>query len=297
MTNEHRVQGDVVHGDELCIRDPGGDGRVTVADTDSDHAPPHDPDAVDRMLAPVADALMTAARLRTGEAVLDIGCGCGATTLLAGNAVGPDGRVDGVDLTPEMLGIARTRLGRVGLGNAAFVEADAQAHPFVARYDAAISRFGTMFFDDPVAAFANIRRALRPGGRLCIATWQPLEANAWLVIPGAALLQWITLPDLDGGGPGMFAQSDPAVATATLHDAGYQDVDIAPVKLALPFGADAAAATDLLADLGVGRAVLDAVPVDARPSALSAVQAALADHADAHGVRLGAAVLLTTATA
>jgi SAM-dependent methyltransferase len=154
-----------------------------------------------------------------------------------------------------------------------------------------------MFFDDPIAAFTNIRDALRPGGRLCIATWQPLDANAWLVIPGAALLAWITLPDLDGNGPGMFSQSDPATVTATLAAAGWTNIDVTPTKLALPMGRDATHAAARLSDTGVGRAALDAVPAEQRPAALESVRDALAVHDTDDGVHLGAAVLITTATA
>jgi SAM-dependent methyltransferase len=190
-----------------------------------------------------------------------------------------------------------SRLALSGLSNVSFVEADAQTFPFAAGYDVAISRFGTMFFDDPVAAFTNMRNALRPGGRLCLATWQPLEANAWLVLPGAALLRWITLPDVSDGGPGMFAQSAPDAVSATLRDAGYTTIEVAPVKVALPLGRNAAEATDRLADTGVGRAALNALPDETRPAALTAVETALADHGDTDGVRLGAAILVTTATA
>jgi ubiquinone/menaquinone biosynthesis C-methylase UbiE len=297
--NEQSTRADVVHGDELCIRDPGGDDRVVIAPTDDEHAPPSDPDALDEVFSPVADALLAAADLRPWRwPVLDIGCGCGATTFAAADAINPNGSVDGIDMTEQVLDIARARQKQRGEGNTAFIQGDAQTFPFeLGYYDTAISRFGTMFFPDPVAAFINIRLGLRPGGRLCFATWQPLEANAWLVIPGAALLHWIELPDLSGGGPGMFAQSDPAVITKVLHEAGYTNIDVAPVKLALRFGADPAEATERLADIGTGRAVLAAIADDARAAALSAVRTALGDHTDATGVRLGAAILVTTATA
>lgn len=297
MNHEARTAVDVVHGHDLCIRDPGGDDRAHIPTTDADHSPPADPDGTDEMLAPVSEALFDAVDLRPGQTVLDIGCGSGATTLAAATAVDPGGSVHGVDLTAAMLDIARARLAASGLSNVSLVEGDVQADPLPRGVDVAISRFGTMFFDDPIAAFTNVREALRSGGRLCVATWQPLDANAWLVIPGAALLAWITLPDLDGDGPGMFSQSDPATVTATLDAAGWTDIDVTPTKLALPMGRDATHAAARLSDTGVGRAALDAVPAEQRPAALESVRDALALHCTDDGVHLGAAVLITTATA
>jgi ubiquinone/menaquinone biosynthesis C-methylase UbiE len=299
IVNEQHTRADVVHGDELCIRDPGGDDRVVIAPTDDEHAPPRDPDALDAVFAPVLDALLATADLRAPRStVLDIGCGCGAPTFAAADALSPHGTVDGIDITDQVLDIARARQEQSHRRDVTFIKGDAQTYHFErGRYDTAISRFGTMFFPDPVAAFANIRKGLRPGGRLYFATWQPLDANAWLVIPGAALLHWIELPDFSGSGPGMFAQSDAAVITNMLHDAGYTDVNVAPAKLALRFGADPAEATERLSDIGTGRAVLNAIPENTRAEAVSAVETALADHADATGVHLGAAILITTAIA
>jgi SAM-dependent methyltransferase len=296
MSGTIRTEPDADDTRVACIIDPGGRGRANVPVTDADHTPADDPDGLDRVMAPVADAVLATAALQRGEAVLDIGCGCGATIFLAADAVGPRGSVCGIDVTAAMLDIARTRLEIAGLTNVALVEADAQTHPFPGSFDVAISRFGTMFFDDSSAAFANIAHALRPGGRLCVATWQPLEANEWLVIPGAALLHWITLPDLSGGGPGMFAQSDPDIVTGILEDAGYVDIDAEPVRIGLPLGADPDDALDRLADTGVGRAALDAVPADQLPAARAAVREVVAGSAGADGIRLDAAVLIITAS-
>jgi SAM-dependent methyltransferase len=286
-------QGDAT--DEVCVLDPGGEGRANVPVTDADHSPADDPDAADRVMAPVADALFAAAGLITGEAVIDVGCGCGATTLRAAEAVGRDGSVYGIDVTEPMLAIAQRRLDSSGLTNVMLVQGDAQARVFPSTFDVAISRFGTMFFDDPVAAFANIGRGLRPDGRVCFATWQRLEANDWLAVPGAALLRWITIPDLSEGGPGMFAQSDADTITALLQEARYSEIELDPVRVMLPLGPNPDEAVERLADTGVGRAVLDAVTEPDRPAALAAVRAALAGHADAQGVRLGAAIWIITA--
>lgn len=291
-----RVAPEVVHGDDLCIRDPGGDDRARIDDT-ADHAPPSDPDALDAMLAPVDDVLLGTAGLQPGERVLDIGCGTGATALAAAAAVLPDGLVHGIDITPAGLAIARRRVNSTQLRHVTFTEADAQGTPLPTPADVAISRFGTMFFTDPVAAFTNIRSALRPGGRLCIATWQPLDMNAWLIVLGAALLPWITLPDVDGEGPGMFSQSDPSSIARVLEAAGFEQIDVRGEKLALTIGPTVEAAAARLSDTGVGRAALDAVPDEHRPDAMAAVHAALADHATETGVHLGAAIFITTAAA
>lgn len=257
---------------------------------DSGHRWVADADRRDRVLAPVAEALLAAAHLAPGEGVVDIGCGCGATTLAAARAVGPTGAVYGIDLSEPMLDVARRRAETSGLSNVTLVQGDVQTHRFPARSDVAISRFGTMFFADQVAALANIRHGLRPGGRLCLATWQPLEANDWLTIPGAALLRYGDLPDAETSGRTMFSQSDPDRITTMLHAAGFSDPRLEPVELSLVLGADAEEAVDYLATTGPGRAALDAMPTDRRPAALDAVRAALADHTGSDGVRLGAAI-------
>jgi ubiquinone/menaquinone biosynthesis C-methylase UbiE len=127
-----------------------------------------DPDQRDKVLAPVAEALFTAAGLAPGDAVLDIGCGCGATTLAAARAAGPAGSAFGIDLSEPMLDVARRRARDQAVTNAQFEQADAQTHALPASaFDVTISRFGTMFLADQVAAFTNIAAALRTGGRLC----------------------------------------------------------------------------------------------------------------------------------
>jgi SAM-dependent methyltransferase len=262
---------------------------------DSGHRWVADADRRDRVLAPVADALLGASCLAPGEVVVDIGCGCGATTLAAARAVGQSGAIVGIDLSEPMLGVARRRAEAGGPSNITLVPGDAQTFHFDGRSDTALSRFGTMFFADQVAALANIRRGLRPGGRLCIATWQALGANDWLMIPGAALLRYSALPDAEGSGRGMFAQSDPGEVARTMHAAGYADPLCESVTLTLALGVDPDEATDYLAGTGPGRAALDAVPEDQRPAALAAVRDALAEHVQPAGVCLGASIWIVTA--
>jgi SAM-dependent methyltransferase len=239
--------------------------------------------------------LLEAAELKPGQSVLDAGCGCGATTIDAARMVTPDGTAMGIDISEVMLSVANRRAAQSDRRNVSFVAADAQTYPFEpAQYDAAISRFGTMFFDDPVAAFANIGRALRPSGRICLVTWQPLAANDWLTIPGAALLEYGTLPEA-GDSPGMFAQSDPATMTNVLRSSGFGEINVTAQAVPLRLGKDPDEATDYLADTGMGRAVLATVPAHQQRAALDAVRNTLGQHQDNDGVVLNSGVLITTA--
>ena len=260
---------------------------------ESGHRWTADADRRDAVLAPVAEALLAAAQLTVGEDVLDVGCGCGITTLAAAAGVAP-GTATGLDLSEPMLDLARRRAQDDPV---MFLRADAQTHRFDAdAYDVMISRFGTMFFDDPIAAFTNLASAMRPAGRLCLATWQPLAANDWLLIPGAALLRYGSLPDTGDTAPGMFAQSDPVAVTEVLTAAGWQDVTVDAVTVTLRLGNDAADATDYMADTGVARAVIDTIDPADRDEAVLAVTQALEAHADAHGVRLDAGINLIRAS-
>jgi ubiquinone/menaquinone biosynthesis C-methylase UbiE len=268
MTDPNRAQHDAWNGDS---------GHRWVADA-------HRRDAV---LAPVADALLAAARLTAGEDVLDVGCGCGITTLAAAHAVAP-GTATGLDLSEPMLDLARQRTCEEP---ATFLQADAQTHRFDSNaYDIIISRFGTMFFDDPVAAFSNLATAMRPRGRMCLATWQPLAANDWLLVPGAVLVRYGSLPDTGGNAPGMFAQSDPIAVTEVLEAAGWSDITVDPVTVSLRLGSNAEDATDYLVDTGIARAVLDTIDPADRDEAIAAVTEALGEHDDGSGVRLDAGI-------
>jgi SAM-dependent methyltransferase len=252
-----------------------------------------DADGRDRVLEPVGEALLAAAQLRPGEDVLDVGCGCGAVTLAAAALVAP-GTVTGADLSATMLAVARERAGATP--GVTLLEADVQTDAFEPRFDVVLSRFGTMFFDDQVAAFTTIRGAVRPDGRLCLATWQPLEANDWLTVPGAALLERSPLPALDADdGPGMFGQSRPERVRSELAAAGWRDVAIEPVTLSLRLGTDAPRAAEYLTHTGMARRVLDSIPEAERPAAIATVTDALAAHESDAGVHLDAGIFLITA--
>lgn len=183
----------------------------------------------------------------------------------------------GADLSAPMLYLARSRA--AAQHSVEFRQADVQTDPLGGPFDIAISRFGTMFYDDPTAAFTNISAHLAPTGRLCIATWQPLEANPWLVLPGAALLDFGTLPDsADLSGPGMFAQSQPDQTNHVLASADFTDINTERHTLSLCFGPTIAEAVEYLADSGPGRAILDTIAPDKHDDALTAVADALQPH-------------------
>ncbi len=254
-------------------------------------------DQRDAVLSPNADHLLATAAIAPGERVLDIGCGCGATTIAATHATDSSGAVVGLDLSAPMLDVARSRAETGGMDNVSFVQGDAQTTRLDDEFDVVISRFGTMFFDSPAAAFANLASHLRPSGRLCFVTWQPLETNEWLVVPGATLLEYGSLPPAaEPSAPGMFAQSDPDTIAPVLTEAGLNQVTSEPVILPLTFGRTTDEAVDYLADSGPGRAILDTIPDDQHNTALNRVKIVLEDHADADGhITLRAAVWITTA--
>src|SRR6266536_1935588 len=163
--------------------------------------------------------LLATAAIGPAEVVLDVGCGCGETTIGAARPA-RSGRALGVDLSAVMLAEARRLAGREGVRNARFEQADAQVHAFpAAGFDVAISGFGVMFFADPHAAFANIAAALRPGGRLAFLCWQEMTANEWLTVPFAAVAAHVTLPELPAADePGPFSLADPRRIRAMLAD-------------------------------------------------------------------------------
>jgi SAM-dependent methyltransferase len=257
-------------------------------------------DRYDAMLEPFGAMVLEAAGIRPADHVLDVGCGCGATTRAAALAA-RQGETVGVDLSAAMLGRAREDAVKMGLGNVTFIQADAQVHRFEPdRFDVVISRFGVMFFDHPEAAFTNVRAATRRGGRLAFVCWRPMTENAWLLVPGAALAEHIAFPDLGSpDAPGMFAFSDSDRVRSVLSDAGWSDVTLssADASILLGGGGCVADTVEFLASGSMGRGLLAGANEVARSNALDAVTQALTPHADHDGVRLGAAAWVVTATA
>ncbi|GAA2229852.1 class I SAM-dependent methyltransferase [Streptomyces indiaensis] len=239
--------------------------------------------------------LLDAAAISETDTVLDVGCGAGRTTRLAARRASR-GRALGLDLSGPMLGKAQESAVREGVANVAFVQGDAQVHPLDAEaFDAVISRYGMTFFTDPVAAFANLHRALRPGGRLAFICAAVAEANEWLVAL-ASLKDILPLGDFGkAGGPGMFSLTDPGHIRDLLAAGGFDGVDVQRIEAAGKWGADAADAAAFLLDSGPGRHLLDQVAPPAQQAARQALTAALQRHEADDGVWLRSSSWLVTA--
>jgi SAM-dependent methyltransferase len=183
---------------------------------------------VERRVRAVNDLLLARSGLAAGESVLDIGCGTGAATVPFAEAVGERGRVVGVDISEPMLASARKRVADSGLCNISLLQADAQVHHFeLDRFDLIASRFGVMFFADPVAAFSNLLPAARPGGRLCFACWGPLDENQHWLIPYDVALRHLGPPAPQPPHmPGPLAFSDPGYVRSILETAGFARVEM-----------------------------------------------------------------------
>jgi SAM-dependent methyltransferase len=189
---------------------------------------------LDRTLAPFEARLIQEAFPGEGMHVADVGCGAGATTIAMARRVGPAGSCVGVDISGPLLAAARARAAGGALGNVTFVQADAQTHPFEpGRFDAIMSRFGVMFFDDPAAAFANLRQGARPGAALTFVAWRGPDENPFMTLaPRTAAPHLPPLPVPVPDEPGPFALADPDRVRRILDASGWLDVDIAPLDLA-----------------------------------------------------------------
>jgi SAM-dependent methyltransferase len=253
---------------------------------------------MDLVLTPVTAALLDLARPAPGERVLDIGSGTGETSLILAEAVGAQGDVLGVDISRPMLRIAVQRAEALGSA-AAFLEADAALLPGEADRDLLISRFGVMFFDDPVAAFANLRDHARPGARLCFACWQAPGDNGWATLSMAAVADLMPPgPASDPHAPGPFAFADAVRLTGILEQAGWQVVQLSPFDFHMQIGRGddpVADAVDFSLKIGpASRAAREGGPALAA-KASDALSRIYANHVIDGIVALPAAIWLVTA--
>ncbi len=239
--------------------------------------------------------LLAAVAIDRDAAILDIGCGTGRSTREAAR-VASSGSVLGVDLSARMLEHARAAVSTEGLSNVRFEQADAQVHPFPpGAFDLALSAFGTMFFADPAAAFANIARALRPGGGLALLAWRGLEHNEWMAAIRDALALGRALPTPPVGAPGPFGLADRSSTQRILTDAGFVDVGFDEVTEAIRFGDDTDDAFSFVATFGITRGLTKDLDGVQKAAALDALHAALAEHETHDGVLFGGSAWLVRA--
>ena len=224
-----------------------------------------------------------AADVQPDDRVLDIGCGTGQTTRQAAH-VAVEGSALGVDLSAPMLERARQLSDDEGLRNVSYEQADAETHSFpAADFDLCISRFGTMFFADPVAAFTNIRRALRPGARLVILVWQRRRRNEWATaIDGALRVGRSPSRPVNKSDP--FSLADPAVTQGILTDAGFTEVSFTDVHEPVYYGPDAAGAYDAVLNLWQAKDLLADLDADTTAVALQQLRTTITAHDTGNGV-------------
>ena len=250
---------------------------------------------LERQLAPLGWRALAALAPRPGECVVDIGCGGGETALDLARAVAPDGTVVGIDLSVAVLAFAQRTA--KGCERVRFVQADAEVFPFEpASFDAGFSRFGVMFFADPTAAFINIRRSLRPNGRLAFVCWRALEENQLDILPlraGSAHLPPQPAHDPDAPGPFAFANSDRV--RGVLERAGFGEIEISARDEQVGSG-DLDTMVAVCSRVGALGKILRENP-ELRAATLPAVRSALAAHDGPDGVRLNAATWVVTARA
>ena len=252
-------------------------------------------DTLNRQIAPLGLAALRALAPTAGERVLDIGCGCGHTTLEIAARVAPGGVAVGIDISAPMLEVARRSALPNSAGRAQFRQADAQVADLgQAAFDALYSRFGVMFFADPVAAFASVRQSLRSGGRLSFVCWRPLAVNPWMSEPLEAARPFLPpLAPPDPTAPGPFAFADDGRVRAILRAAGYTDVDVRAFDTEIGIG-DLDATVQLTLRFGPLGAALRENPAY-KDRVTDPVSAVLARYATARGVMLPASVWIVSA--
>jgi len=255
--------------------------------------------AQDIVLAPVADALIDRAKAKAGERLLDVGCGSGAISIALARRVGPTGHVTGIDISGPMLARAReTAPAGVPID---FILADATIYPFVSdSFDLLVSRFGVMFFADPVLSFANMRRGMRRGGRLAFACWREPRENPFFMAPLQAVYKHVPkLPQVGPEDPGPFSFASEQRVNRILSEAGFSGIAMEPCKLALDVavgrGLDSAVQGAL--EIGPAARALAEQPPDVVAAAARSIREALAPYAKGQTVPLPASIWIVTANA
>jgi SAM-dependent methyltransferase len=246
-------------------------------------------------MQPYQAHLLGAAALGLTDAVLDVGCGNGASTLQAARAAS-GGRALGLDLSGPMIAEARRRAAAQSVSNARFEHGDAQVAPLpAAGFDVVISRFGAMFFADTAAAFANLAHSMRSRARLVLVAWRELADNEWVREVRAALAMGRDLGTPPPGSPGPFGLADPVFVRTILDGAGFVDVALHELREPFVLGDAPDDAFRFVSRTGIVQGLLDDLDADDRARGLDRLRATVAAHATPAGVQLGSSAWLITA--
>ena len=255
--------------------------------------------AQDVLLGPVADLLIDRAGPAAGERIIDVGCGSGASTIAFARKVGASGHVMGIDISGPML--ARARASAPNDLPVEFVLADATVYPFEpAGFDLLASRFGVMFFAEPVVSFANMRRALRPSGRLAFACWREPRENPWMMAPLQAAYKHVPkLPPQGPEDPGPFAFASEERVHRILGAAGFSGIamEACPLSLDVAIGRGLDAAVQGALEIGPAHRALEGQPPEVVAAATSSIREALAPFARGDTVPLPGSIWIVTAKA
>jgi SAM-dependent methyltransferase len=253
-------------------------------------------DRIDHHLGLITEALLAFTPVKEGQRVLDIGCGGGTTTLLLRERLGADGAVTGIDISAPNLGVACARA-HAGMANVAFVEADAATYDFQPVFDLAFSRFGVMFFDEPIAAFLNLQKALTKGGKLTFVCWRTFKENEWAFAPYAAALNLLPSQEpTDPHAPGPFAFADGERVRSILTQAGFTDIVVRPHDTTVNLGATTEeAVTEALTIGPLARAAAELDDI-ARDKIRARIAPVLAGYETPYGITPPAAVWLVSAS-
>jgi SAM-dependent methyltransferase len=256
-------------------------------------------DQITSQIQPLGETALARADVKPGERVLDIGCGCGDTSIAIARLVGPTGAVLGVDISAPMLERARGAAQAAGLENVRFEQADAQTAPLPERAkDLLFSRFGVMFFSDPEAAFTNLRTALVPGGRMSFVCWRAVNENPWMMTPAMAVMPHIPFTPPDPSAPGPFAFADSGKVRGILERAGFVEVAFEPIDRDLTVGGEGSnldRVVEFLMNMGPAATAIRQAPPEARPKAMQAIREAIAPFHTEGGVKMAAAAWIVTA--
>src|SRR5438874_9063298 len=254
---------------------------------------------IDRIVVPFGDAALKVAAPQPGERVIDIGCGCGGTSLDIARIVGRAGAVLGIDVSRPMLEVARSRAALADCSHLVFREGDASEVGFLADSDLLFSRFGVMFFSEPIQALSHLRGSLRAGGRCVFVCWRAPRDNPWAMVPlsAARAAMGVTPAPADPNAPGPFAFADEERLRTILSDAGFGAIDVQRFDAAISLGATPRAGAESVVQIGPVSRLVREVGAEHLPIILDAVERALVPLAAPDGhVSLNGSTWIVSAT-